>query len=234
MSDQQRTANPVAAMTTAWTRLAESTVRNATAANRAVVDAMTLRADTGTRSGDVGDDGTDSDRDAVLTKAARESALESVAYEQDDWVFERSVDDAGEIAVGDTVRFERTIDDGDVRAFAAASGDTNRLHLDEQFAARTRFRGRIAHGTLGSGLVSAALARLPGLTVYLSQDLEFNAPIHVGDRVSATVEVLEDLGSRRFRLSTVVYDETEENVIIDGEAVVLIDDLPDGDDGSSE
>ena len=65
------------------------------------------------------------------------------------------------IRVGDRVRFSKTISEDDVRAFAEASGDTNRLHLDDEYAEDTRFGRRIAHGTLVGGLISAALARLP-------------------------------------------------------------------------
>jgi acyl dehydratase len=148
-----------------------------------------------------------------------------VAFSRDDWETERSVDDWADLGVGDHVRFSKDVTDEDVTAFAAASGDTNRLHLDDEFAARTRFGGRIAHGTLVSGLISAALARLPGLTIYLSQDLEFLAPVEVGDRLTAVVEVVEDVGHGRFRLTTVVEDEAGDPVV-DGEAVVVIDEPP--------
>ena len=122
---------------------------------------------------------------------------------------------------------ERIEADEDVTAFAAASGDTNPLHLDDVFASQTRFRGRIAHGTLIGGLISAALARLPGLTIYLSQDLEFHNPVRVGDRLTAICEIVEDLGDDQYRLTTRVLDG--EDAVIDGEAVVLVDELPDGD-----
>lgn len=125
------------------------------------------------------------------------------------------------LSVGDRVRFAKSITDADVRAFARASGDTNPLHLDETFAERTRFGGRIAHGTLASGLISAALARLPGLVVYLSQDVEFQNPVRVGDRVTADCEIVEDLGDHRYRIATRV--TTDGATAIDGEAVVLLD-----------
>lgn len=135
--------------------------------------------------------------------------------------------DAGEeLQVGDYVRFTKTLTERDVDRFAAASGDTNPLHLDAEWAEATRFNGRIVHGTLAAGLISAALARLPGGVVYLSQDLEFQAPVRLGDRVTATVEAVEDLGGGRFRLRTTVTKGDAENVI-DGEAVVLIDEEPD-------
>jgi acyl dehydratase len=126
--------------------------------------------------------------------------------------------------VGDQVTFSKTITDADVRRFAASSGDTNPLHLDEEFAEGTRFKSRIAHGTLVGGLISAALARLPGLTIYLSQDLEFHAPVRIDDRASAECEIVEDLGRNQYRLTTTV--SVDEEVVIDGEAVVLVDELP--------
>ena len=136
-----------------------------------------------------------------------------------------TVDAEDHLSVGDGVEFSKTISDADVRRFALSSGDTNPLHLDEEFAEQTRFKGRIAHGTLVGGLISAALARLPGLTIYLSQDLEFHAPVRIGDRVTAECEIVEDLGHNQYRLTTTVTDGEE--AVIDGEAVVLIDDRPD-------
>ncbi|WP_340099742.1 MaoC family dehydratase [Salinibaculum salinum] len=125
------------------------------------------------------------------------------------------------VDVGDAITFTKTIHDEDVTRFAASSGDTNPLHLDEEFAEETRFNGRIAHGILVSGLISAALARLPGDVVYLSQDLEFLAPVEIGDRVTAECAIAEDLGNNQYRLTTTVTDGDGETVI-DGEAVVLI------------
>lgn len=145
-----------------------------------------------------------------------------------EWHVELSEDHPDRLGVGDRVEFTKTISDGDVRKFAAASGDTNPLHLDDEFAGKTRFKSRIAHGTLVSGLISAALARLPGLTIYLSQDLEFHNPVGIGDAVTAEVEIVEDLGNAQYRLTTRIVDA--DDVVIDGEAVVLIDDLPEDED----
>jgi acyl dehydratase len=145
------------------------------------------------------------------------------------WEVTVTVNDREHLGVGDRVEFEKTLTDADVRRFAVSSGDTNPLHLDDDFASKTRFRGRIAHGTLVGGLISAALARLPGLTIYLSQDLEFHNPVRIDDRLIATCEIVEDLGDDQYRLTTRVFDEDQDEVIIDGEAVVLIDELPDDD-----
>ena len=128
-------------------------------------------------------------------------------------------DDA--LEVGDRICFTKTLTGADVDRFAAASGDTNPIHLDEEWASETRFGGRIVHGILASGLISAALARLPGSVIYLSQDVEFRAPVRLGDRVTAEVEAVESLGGGRFRLRTLV--KKGEDVVIDGEAVILVD-----------
>lgn len=171
---------------------------------------------------------TDEDRTVEAT-TDREVGLPPVAYDRSDWETTRSVDAGELIGVGDRVTFSKRVTDENVRAFADASGDTNRLHLDDEFAEATRFGGRIVHGTLVSGLISAALARLPGLTIYLSQDVRFTNPVEIGMRLTATVEVVEALGKGRYRLSTDVTDE-DGDVVIDGEAVVLIDDAPSTDD----
>lgn len=148
-------------------------------------------------------------------------------FDDEDWLS----DFEGELplSVGDAVRFTKTLSDEDVRAFARASGDTNRLHLDDEFATKTRFQGRIAHGALTSGVVSAALARLPGLTVYLEQDVSYLGPVEVGETVTAVCEVQEVLGGDRYRLSTAVFDGDGDRVL-DGEATVLVDDLPAGEE----
>lgn len=148
------------------------------------------------------------------------------AYSGADWSFERTVEDPEQISVGDHVHFTKELSEADVETFAAVSGDTNRLHLDEDFAEETRFGGRIVHGTLVSGLISAALARIPGLTIYLSQDLRFLGPVEIGSTVTAETEVLEDLGGNKYRLRTDVINNETEETVIEGEAVVLIDPLP--------
>ncbi len=152
----------------------------------------------------------------------RPASIPALLYERDDWIFERSVDQVEDITVGDSVRFTKRITQDDVDSFAVASGDTNRLHLDEAYAEKTRFGTRIVHGTLVSGLISAALARLPGLTIYLSQDVEFLRPIMPDTEVTAYVEIIEDLGDGQYRLMTDIED-LDGKKIVDGEAVVLID-----------
>ncbi|WP_435358620.1 CBS domain-containing protein [Haloarchaeobius sp. DFWS5] len=133
-------------------------------------------------------------------------------------------DDAG-LSVGDVVRFSQSISDEEVRRFAEISGDENPLHLDDAYASQTRFGGRIVHGALVSSAVSAALARLPGLVIFLSQNLTFRAPVHIGDRVTAACEVIENIGRGRYRLKVEVTDPEDEQVIT-GEATVLVEAAP--------
>ncbi|AEH39389.1 putative signal transduction protein with CBS domains (plasmid) [Halopiger xanaduensis SH-6] len=147
------------------------------------------------------------------------------AYELSEWEVE-SVGLSDEcVSVGDRVEFTKTITEEDVRAFATASGDTNRLHLDEEYACDTRFGRRIVHGTLVSGLISAALARFPGVTIYVSENLSFLSPVDIGDRVTAVCEVIEDYGRNKYQLTTDVIG-TEGDRVIEGQAAVLIDDPP--------
>ncbi len=219
MAHQDAGQENFAAMTSAWTAMTQSFLQSATAANRAAVSAM-LPAGSDYRSNG------DSVSSAETASETIPPSIPSVEYGDLDWEFERTVDDPSELEVGDTVTFTKTITEDDVRSFAATSGDTNRLHLDAEFAEGSRFGERIVHGTLVSGLISAALARLPGLTIYLSQDLEFSGPVMIDDRVSARVEIAEDLGNNQYRLETTIFNETTDAMVIDGEAVVLIDDLP--------
>jgi len=199
----------------AWSETSSRMFNSIMEANRAALTAFsvpeTVPADT--RSGADGDDSGSPPAEDRLEPAADLS----------EWATE--VDADAELTVGDTVRFTKTLSEDDVERFAAASGDTNPIHLDGEWAEDTRFNGRIVHGVLAAGLVSAALARLPGGVVYLSQDLEFRAPVRLDDRISAVVEVVEDLGGDRYRLRTTV--EKGEELVIDGEAVVLVDEVPD-------
>jgi acyl dehydratase len=167
----------------------------------------------------------------ALERLRRTPGGPDTAYGDRDWHFEHEGVEDG-LTVGDRIHFSKRLSEEDVAAFADATGDTNRVHLDEAFAERTRFGGRIAHGILTAGLVSAALARLPGLTIYLSQELSFLGPVRIGETVTAVCEVLEDLGDGKFRLSTTVYDE-DGDAVVDGEAVVLVDELPADVDGAA-
>ncbi|MFC7139935.1 MaoC/PaaZ C-terminal domain-containing protein [Halosimplex aquaticum] len=139
--------------------------------------------------------------------------------------FDLSIADPESLSAGDRVEFRKTLTDDDVRKFAEATGDTNALHLNDSFAEKTRFGGRIAHGTLVSGLVSAALACLPGLSIYLSQKLKFEGPVQIGESLTAVCEIDDDLDGDRYRLTTRIENADGERVL-DGTATVLVDPLP--------
>ena len=93
----------------------------------------------------------------------------------------------------------KTVTEADIILFAGVSTDVNPMHLNEEWAKTTQFGGRIAHGMLSAGFISAALAnKLPGPgTVYMSQSLKFKAPVHIGDTVTATVTVREVMVEKR-------------------------------------
>ena len=133
--------------------------------------------------------------------------------------------DIEDLRVGMSATFSKTITEADIVMFAGVSGDINAMHINEEFAATTAFKGRIAHGMLSASVISAAVAnRLPGPgTIYLNQQLNFLAPVRPGDTVHATVTVRE-VGERgRAVLATIC---TVKGVkVIDGEATVKVDSL---------
>jgi 3-hydroxybutyryl-CoA dehydratase len=103
-----------------------------------------------------------------------------------------------EIAIGDTATYTRLITNQEVEAFAAISGDHNPLHLDPEYAATTAFGECIAHGMLTGALISAAIAmQLPGPgSVYLSQNIQFRAPVMLGDTLTVTLTVTDKHAKR--------------------------------------
>ena len=128
-----------------------------------------------------------------------------------------------ELAAGMAAEMTRTVTETDVVLYAGLTGDFNPVHMDAVAAAASRFGGRIAHGMLTAGLVSAVLGtRLPGPgAVYLSQTLRFTAPVRIGDTVTARVEVLE-VGERgRVRLATTARTQDGAQVL-EGEALVWV------------
>lgn len=129
------------------------------------------------------------------------------------------------IKVGDTATITKTITDADIRAFGDLIGDHNSVHLDDEFAARTRFGRRIAHGMLIASLISAALGeKLPGRgTVYLSQTFKFIAPVYPGDSVTARVTVVKLREDKNILTLETVCEKQTGEAVITGEAVVLFD-----------
>ncbi len=128
-----------------------------------------------------------------------------------------------QLQVGETAAFAKTVTETDVYLYAGVSGDFNPAHVNEVYASNTFFKGRIAHGMLSAGFISATLAnQLPGPgTIYLKQDLSFRAPVRIGDTITAQVEVLElQVEKNRVRMKTTCTNQ-EGTVVLDGEALVM-------------
>jgi 3-hydroxybutyryl-CoA dehydratase len=123
--------------------------------------------------------------------------------------------------------FSKTITEADLLMFAGVSGDTNPLHLDEDFASRTMFESRIAHGMLTASLVSTVLGtKLPGPgAVYVSQSIRFLAPVRIGDTVIAKASIKEIQAERR-RVTFTTTCSVGDKLVLDGEAVLMVERRP--------
>ncbi|MGD0401131.1 MAG: MaoC family dehydratase [Syntrophobacteraceae bacterium] len=127
-----------------------------------------------------------------------------------------------QIGLNETAEFSKTISESDVYLYAGVTGDFNPAHINEEYARETFFKTRIAHGMLAAGLISTVLGtRLPGPgTVYVRQELNFLAPVRIGDTVTARVEVIEIMTEKkqvRFRTTCSTQNGT---LVLDGEAII--------------
>ena len=131
--------------------------------------------------------------------------------------------DFEDLEIGTTATFSKTVTDADIVLYAGVSGDTNPVHLDQEYASKTMFQSRIAHGMLTASFLSAVLgARMPGPgAVYLSQSLRFRAPVRIGDTVRATATVTA-LDAKRRRATLETKCTVAGSVVVDGEAVVML------------
>ncbi len=128
------------------------------------------------------------------------------------------------LKIGDTASLTKTFNDDDVNQFAAISGDNNPIHLDEEYAAKTRFNRRIVHGMLTAGMISAVLGmQLPGEgSIYLSQSLNFRAPVYRGDTITATVKVTKLRDDKPIVTLETTCKNQDDVIVIEGEAVLMI------------
>ena len=128
-----------------------------------------------------------------------------------------------DLNVGQAAELIRTVAEEDLTAFAAVTGDDNPVHLDDDFAKTTTFNGRIAHGMLSAGYISAVIGtKLPGSgAIYLEQILRFRRPVRIGDEVTARAEVIAIDGERaRVRLATTC--AVAGKTVVEGEATVIV------------
>ncbi len=128
-----------------------------------------------------------------------------------------------DLSLGQSAETDRTVDAGVIDAFAAVSGDTNPVHMDDAYAAASPFGERIAHGMLAAAYISAVLGvRLPGTgAIYVSQTLRFRRPVKIGDVVTARVTVTE-LDPERARATLATVCLVDDKPVVEGEAVVML------------
>ncbi|MEM6579745.1 MAG: MaoC family dehydratase [Pseudomonadota bacterium] len=128
-----------------------------------------------------------------------------------------------EIALGQTASYSKVIEEKDIQLFAAVSGDVNPVHLDAEFAAKTRFGERIAHGMLSGAIISAAIAmELPGPgTIYLSQTMRFKLPVKIGDLITVLLEVTERQDKREIITLDCKVQNDKNKVVVTGTAQVM-------------
>jgi len=132
-------------------------------------------------------------------------------------------DRLSEFSVGQSDSYARTVTNADIVLFAGVSGDDNPVHLNDEFASATMFKGRIAHGMLGASYIPTVIGtRLPGPgSIYMGQSLKFLAPVRIGDTVTATVTITAiDEAKRRLTLETVCTVKGKN--VIEGEARVML------------
>jgi 3-hydroxybutyryl-CoA dehydratase len=128
-----------------------------------------------------------------------------------------------QLSVGQTYESKVTITEDMIKRFAAATGDYNPIHLDEDYAKGTIFKTRVAHGMLQAGILSGILGmRFPGVgTIYLSQTMRFLKPVFIGDEITFSLKVLELIREKnRVRIETVCANQKGEGVL-SGEALVM-------------
>ncbi len=128
-----------------------------------------------------------------------------------------------ELNIGQTAEYKRTITEADIENFAKVSGDHNPIHLDEEFAKKTIFKSRIAHGMLSVSFISTVLAQeLPGPgSIYLKQEIMFKRPVRIGDTITAKVKIIDKNDEKeRITLRTTCTNQNEE-LVVDGKAIVM-------------
>lgn len=114
------------------------------------------------------------------------------------------------LELGDCAKVEKYINEKDVEEFSSITGDENPIHTDSEFAENTIFGARIVHGVLLNGIVSTTLADLPGTVIYMSKETEFLKPIYIGTKITVESTISEKLGSKRYLIKSVLFNEEDE------------------------
>lgn len=128
-----------------------------------------------------------------------------------------------DLSVGMSASFSKTVTESDIVLFAAVSGDLNPVHINEDYAKTTLFKGRIAHGILGAAYISTVLGtRLPGPgAIYLSQNLKFIAPVRPGDTITARATIVDMIAAKR-RVTMSTNCTVRGKTVMEGEALVMV------------
>jgi len=128
-----------------------------------------------------------------------------------------------EISIGDSASFAKTLTESDIYLFAGITGDLNPAHVNAVAAGEGMFKQRIAHGMLSASFISTVLAmHLPGPgTIYVSQEVQFRAPVFIGDTLTARAEAVEKLEQRRWVKFHTTVTNQDGKVVVDGHAVVI-------------
>ena len=124
--------------------------------------------------------------------------------------------------LGKNAHFSKTLSETDLYLYAGITGDLNPVHVDEEYAKKTKFKKRIAHGLLTASYICMPLGMyLPGPgTIQISQFLEFLKPVYIGDTITVNLEVTEILEKGRIKIRTLLKNQ-DGDLVIDGFAIVL-------------
>ena len=128
-----------------------------------------------------------------------------------------------ELQIGQSDTYERIVTEKDIEDFAKISGDNNPVHLDEDFAKTTIFKGRIAHVMLAASFISTTVGtKLPGYgAIYISQNLKFKGPVRIGDKVITTATI-EEINTARKRVTMSTRCAVGDKIVLEGQAELML------------
>ena len=130
------------------------------------------------------------------------------------------------VDIGYKTTHVKTITERDIELFAEASGDYNPVHMDEEYAQKTLFKGRIAHGVLAISLLSAAMSKLPGLVILLSHSSRFMRPVRIGDTLTAVAEATDVRKSKGIVTLKNTCTNQNDEAVAEGETTVRLYEEP--------
>ncbi|MBM4432689.1 MAG: MaoC family dehydratase [Chloroflexi bacterium] len=139
---------------------------------------------------------------------------------------EKTILDKLGVDVGKKVSYTKTVFEADINRFAEVSGDFNPVHMREEYAKKTFFGGRIAHGVLTLGFLSAAMAKLPGLVIFLGATDKFLAPVRIGDTITATGEVIAVRKDKGIVTLKAICTNQKGEKVVEGEWTVRLFEAP--------